>query len=211
MSTLQLEREHQSSGVLIRGVLLVIAAGLAHIEPETFFLDALIGVAAVCLVFGLHELNTSRFQRTAGYDLWWLTLINSLTVATFGVTTMAMLVTSFNLAVSIVVVWLTAYAVLLGIAASALRARRIASKVLVVNGILHAAMAAVVLVLPAYPRIGILLLAELGALYVAFLGVWQIVIAASIIRELRPVNSSAAWPVEQQFEDFHAIRAVGIR
>ncbi|GEM_PF-2383815 len=191
MPTVSGEQQRQASGVLLRGGLFVVIAIVAVRWPETFFLDALIGVCAVSLVFGLHESLVSRTLHHLEYRLWWLSLLNALTLFVFGATTLTMLFAPLDVAIVVIVAWFACYGVCLGIGASALRDKPVVERVLVALGLIHAAISGMVLVMPVYPRLSILALPAVGALYAALFGTWQIVMAAWLLKHAsRELGSS---------------------
>lgn len=170
--------------LLMRALILVTLGMLAIAKPDTFFLDALVAVCAVAIVFGGYEM-TIHGTSSDGLRYGRIAFLDGLATVAFGAVSILLTFTRFGTGMIVLAAWLCLYAlVLFSIAGylrlaagsrSALRGVSMARWVLGSVALLHVAGAIGALYFSQHPRLGSLVLPGSGAMYVIALGVWSAV------------------------------------
>lgn len=171
--------------LIVRGAIALVLALLSLLNPETVFLNALLGVASLLIAFGIYEIvNAVRIRRVSRHQ-WWLPLLDGGAAASFGLISVGLTMVSMNAALWLIGAWFFAYALFLTLAALLLKGREKVSHTLFLVGFFHALGGCLIVLMPVHPRLSILALPSLGGAYVMGFGLWQIGAGSWLVNNAR--------------------------
>lgn len=157
----------------MRGACALLLAVLAVVLPDPFFLQAILGVASLLIVFGVYEIVNAARMRGISYHQWWFPLLDGSAAVCFGLMSVGLTMVPLNVATWLIGGWFVYYALCLLIAAALSDHQDSVRHTLFLAGLFHTLAACVVFLMPMQPRVSILALPSLGAAYVVLFASWQ--------------------------------------